>query len=60
MTPSPSTNAKNELTIDLPPMPTLTPTLVNALLVAIRNSAPNEEPSADAVAGSCQPAVIAS
>jgi hypothetical protein len=57
---SPSADPDGQLAIELPPKPTLTPTLANALLAAIKNSALQEEPSAEAVAGSCHRPVIAS
>ena len=60
MSPSPGADATSELAFELPAKPTLTPTLANALLVAIKNSAPEQEASAGAVAGSCHRPVIAS
>jgi len=60
MSRSPSTAAKSELAFELPPTPTLTPALANALLTAINNSALQEEAAADPVAGSCHRPVIAS
>jgi len=60
MSPSPGADATSELAFELPAKPTLTPTLANALLVAIKNSEPQEMPSADAVSGSCHRPVIAS
>jgi hypothetical protein len=60
MSPSSGASPKGELALELPQMPALTPTLANALLAAIKNSLPEEEPSADALAGSCHPSVIAS
>jgi len=60
MSASPGTDTTTELDFDVPPTPLLTPTLASALLHVIKNSLPDEDASAGAVAGSRHSDVIAS